>query len=419
MKNKPSQGETVNNRVDHSFGAAASNTQHRAAVTKVSNRQGKIVYGDRPADSLPGSVLRAAMESRRWRMYVGNIKEGTSEDSLKQFCAVLGVVVFQAEVISNSDREGSNRPVAMRVDVDYDARNMVMSASFLPKGVKFRGWRVKYGYKSFGRSDRLIETINMDETYLRIASYNMDGFNIGMPYLMDLLKQNDIIVFQEHWLKDRKLSNICESFDSVCKPAMEHVATREVLVGRPFGGNSDFMEEKLSNVKIFKMQNCAVSCGDSRCVAISVQFDNCVVYIFNVYLLCLHKMSDEEEMQIVECMGFIDETVQSIFDCGYNRISVIILGDFNASYDAINNNGRLTCLRMLLQDLDMVCCDDLNLSGVNNTYKHKSLNHSSCIDHVFVSRYVEQRVSAYTVMDSGSNLSDHNALCFVLSVVNY
>ena len=86
----------------------------------------------------------------------------------------------------------------------------------------------------------------MDETYLRIASYNMDGFNIGMPYLMDLLKQNDIIVFQEHWLKDRKLSNICESFDSVCKPAMEHVATREVLVGRPFGGNSDFMEEKLS-----------------------------------------------------------------------------------------------------------------------------------------------------------------------------
>ena len=89
-------------------------------------------------------------------VYVGNIKEGTSEDSLKQFCAVLGVVVFQAEVISNSDREGSNRPVAMRVDVDYDARNMVMSASFLPKGVKFRGWRVKYGYKSFGRSDRLI-----------------------------------------------------------------------------------------------------------------------------------------------------------------------------------------------------------------------------------------------------------------------
>ena len=70
MKNKPSQGETVNNRVDHSFGAAASNTQHRAAVAKVSNRQGKIVYGDRPADSLPGSVLRAAMESRRWRMYM-------------------------------------------------------------------------------------------------------------------------------------------------------------------------------------------------------------------------------------------------------------------------------------------------------------------------------------------------------------
>ena len=103
-------------------------------------------------------------------------------------------------------------------------------------------------------------------------------------------------------------------------------------------------------------------------------------------------MFDEEEMQIVECMSFIDETVQSIFDSGYYRVSVIILGDFyasydainNNSYDAINNNGRLTCLRMLLQDLDMVCCDDLNLSGVNYTYKHKSLNHSSCIDHVLL-----------------------------------
>ena len=95
------------------------------------------------------------------------------------------------------------------------------------------------------------------------------------------------------------------------------------------------------------MQNDAISCGGSRCVAISVQFDYCVLCIFNVYLPCLHNMSDEKEMHIVECMGFIDEIVQLIFDSGYNRVSVIILSDFNASYDAINNNGRLTCLRML------------------------------------------------------------------------
>ena len=38
MKNKPSQGEAVNNRLDHSFSAAATNIQHRAAVANVSNR---------------------------------------------------------------------------------------------------------------------------------------------------------------------------------------------------------------------------------------------------------------------------------------------------------------------------------------------------------------------------------------------
>ena len=40
-------------------------------------------------------------------------------------------------------------------------------------------------------------------------------------------------MLQEHWLKDSnmgKLSNISDSFDSVCKSTMEHVATREILV---------------------------------------------------------------------------------------------------------------------------------------------------------------------------------------------
>ena len=46
-------------------------------------------------------------------------------------------------------------------------------------------------------------------------------------------------------------------------------------------------------------------------------------------------MSNEEEIQIFEYMplGLIDETVQSIFDSCNNIVSVVILGDFNASYD--------------------------------------------------------------------------------------
>ena len=164
------------------------------------------------------------------------------------------------------------------------------------------------------------------------------------------------------------------------------------------------------------MHSDAVSCGDSRCMEISIHFDNCVLCIFNEYLPCLLNMSDKEVMQIIECMGFIDDTFQSIFDSGNNRVLVIILGDFNASNDAINNNGRLTYLRMLLQNLDMICCADLNFSGVNYTYKHKSLDHFSYIDHVFVCRKVENRVSAYTAVGSGSNLSDHNALRFVFNI---
>ena len=80
----------------------------------------------------------------------------TNEDSLKQYCADLAIVVFQAEIIPKSDRESYNRPMAMRIDVDYDARNTLMSADFLPTGVKICGWGLKYGYRNIEGSDCLV-----------------------------------------------------------------------------------------------------------------------------------------------------------------------------------------------------------------------------------------------------------------------
>ena len=71
-------------------------------------------------------------------------------------------------------------------------------------------------------------------------------FSMGMPYLINLLEQNDFIVLQEHWPRDSnmgKLSSISNSFDSVCKSAMEFVATCEILVGRPFGETAVFEEK--------------------------------------------------------------------------------------------------------------------------------------------------------------------------------
>ena len=88
----------------------------------------------------------------------------------------------------------------------------------------------------------------MDETHLCIASYIKGRFNMGMPYFMDLLEQNDIIELQEHRLKDTnmgRLSSISNSFDSVCISAIEHVVTHEILENRPLG-DSDIMEKKLS-----------------------------------------------------------------------------------------------------------------------------------------------------------------------------
>src|SRR2546425_355558 len=82
----------------------------------------------------------------------------------------------------------------------------------------------------------------------RICSYNMFGFNNGLPLLNNLCNRFDIILLQEHWLSTNdlfKLNYIDSNFTSFAVSAMNSKIESGLLVGRPFGGTAILVHTNL------------------------------------------------------------------------------------------------------------------------------------------------------------------------------
>ena len=67
-------------------------------------------------------------------------------------------------------------------------------------------------------------TLNMDTYDLKIAAWNSRGVAAAIPYIKTLLKENDIVVIEEHQLYDNelyKLRDICYSCYSLHKNSVK------------------------------------------------------------------------------------------------------------------------------------------------------------------------------------------------------
>jgi endonuclease/exonuclease/phosphatase family metal-dependent hydrolase len=85
---------------------------------------------------------------------------------------------------------------------------------------------------------------------------------------------------------------------------------------------------------------------------------------------------------------------------------VIVVGDF--SFSCTPDNTGFQAMSGLTKDFNLLCCDDL--SGGTATYYNSSLNHSSCVDHVFVNAALRTSVVSLSIIDSVINQSDHRPI---------
>ena len=90
-------------------------------------------------------------------------------------------------------------------------------------------------------------------------------------------------------------------------------------------------------------------------------------FVFNVYLPCLLNFGNEQEAEVMECMSFIGDTIANSLNNFYKECKVVLMGDFNASTYSISNDNKLCAVNSLLDELNLICCDHKNTSGIDYT----------------------------------------------------
>ena len=143
------------------------------------------------------------------------------------------------------------------------------------------------------------------------------------------------------------------------------------------------------------------------CVGISFAYKAGYCFVFNLYLPCLSAFDNDSELKVLECMSFIYKTINDFIDCnGACEISIII-ADYNAKFQDICSNYRLIAVKTLLNDFDLICCYDKDVSGKGCTYYHDGLGHKSYIDHMFLTKKNKEQIVKYEPIEGGDNLSYH------------
>src|SRR6267154_1338061 len=223
---------------------------------------------------------------------------------------------------------------------------------------------------------------------LKVVTYNLHGFNQGLPYLQDLLLVNDIVCVQEHWLgsnDERKLNNINNDFTVIASYAIDAVLGERVLRGRSFGGLALFVRSSM-------IKTLEIICLSDRFII--VKFNNFL--LINVYMPCNNRELFTCTLGAIN--DFICKHVNEVDHC-------IVNGDFNFTF--VQNDPLWEVFDCFLTSCKLFSTYECITDSPGYTYIHQSLNRKSVIDYIFVTRSLYNSILKVTIQDSGLNLSDH------------
>ena len=198
-------------------------------------------------------------------------------------------------------------------------------------------------------------------------------------------------MLQEHWLPPfdlHKLDSISPNFTSFASSAMSETIKCDILKCRPYGGVA------------FLVRNNIVS--KVRCIVKSKQYiilrvENLI--LVNVYMPC--KSTGNCTDEYAEVLGCILNYVADFPTCDF-----VIGGDFNCEF-VPSERILWPLLCEFMSQCSLVSTDDLIGDDKCYTYHQATTGAASHIDHFIVSRGLLDCLQSVTILDDGSNLSDH------------
>lgn len=230
------------------------------------------------------------------------------------------------------------------------------------------------------------------ELDLKCVSYNLHGFNQGKSLLVELMKDNNIICVQEHWLPSaefHQLEVISDGFVTYAVSAMDVPMCKSILKGRPFGGLGIYVAKD-------------IACF-TKLVCKSSHF---IILIIGNTLLCNLYLPSNDLDKFKFAM---DDLTYALKGLVYGN--AIFCGDLNCSHiskSGVSKSAWDLWMNFVSNNKLLSTYDMLPHHGMGDfSYINESLGHSSLIDYFFVTQSVHSKIVSLIILESGINFSDH------------
>ena len=242
--------------------------------------------------------------------------------------------------------------------------------------------------------------------HLKLCSYNVHGVNDSKwPFLTRLTGDHDIVLIQEHWLRDCEFHKFGDHLHDVSYSCVSPMKDG-IFFGRPYGGCSILWKSSLKS---------KISPVDSPCnrfCAIRLEIECASFLVCSVYMPCDTAGDDSNQYVFDEVLNAISSTASQ---CNVDYI--ICGGDFNTD---LSRSGSLhtRALTKFVNEQGLSILDGSYDFSFHVDYTFESsANHSrSCIDHFVVSQNLLSCIVDVHTNDSVDNLSDHLPLSCMLNV---
>ena len=234
---------------------------------------------------------------------------------------------------------------------------------------------------------------------LSIVSYNSQGSGPDrIAYMNKLLKSNDIIFVQEHWLFNSTLNKLENGLTNAHVYGISGMTDTELLTGRPFGGVAIIWKKNI------KCKIIPVELTSRRLCAVIISINGRDITLFNVYM---PGDSYEGSCHLNAFNEVLDEISNTCVK--YDTNQFIIGGDMNVDFKRTVSTHTKALNRFLIREsmtsgLQHVLCD------VDYTFMSKINGNRSTIDHFLLTDNLFNTICRYRCIHEGDNLSDHSIL---------